>query len=64
MGILYDTVMKQKREFLIEELKSMSVVKSQDGKELHELDYDTLEYELVLAAFRYIDTTADANKFF
>lgn len=64
LGILYDTVMESKRQFLIKDLLSMGVTLSQNGKSIRELDYEELKYELVLAAFRGIDVETDANNFF
>jgi hypothetical protein len=64
MGILFDVVMQQKRNFLIERLAEKKITKSQLGKELHDCDYDELKYELVLASFKDVDIENDANKYF
>ena len=53
MGILYDKVMEQqKREYLIQELQKMNVTKSTDGRDIKDLNYEDLKYELVMASFR------------
>lgn len=62
--ILNDTIVEHKRNFLIERLTAMKVYKSQDGKSIYELDYDTLKYELVLASFREIDTKNENHRWF
>lgn len=53
-----------KRKFVIERLLEQGITKSQDGVNIHDLDYDTLKYELVLAAYREIDIQAAANRWF
>ncbi|MFP7447143.1 hypothetical protein SFC50_25950 [Bacillus infantis] len=64
MGILFDVVMQQKRNFLIERLTEKQITKSQLGKDIHDCDYEELKYELVLASFRDINIESDANKYF
>lgn len=64
MGLLYDTVMERKKNYLIEELAKMNVTQSKDGKDLSELSYDDLKHELVLACFRKIDTQNSESKWF
>jgi hypothetical protein len=67
MGILYNSVKLQKnmkREFVLERLEALGITKSQTGKFIHDCDYDELKYELVLSAFRDIDTNCDAGKWF
>ncbi|MFP7447091.1 hypothetical protein SFC50_25690 [Bacillus infantis] len=64
MGILFDVVMQQKRNFLIERLTEKKITKSQSGKELLDCDYEELKYELVLASFRDVDIENDANDYF
>lgn len=64
MGILYEKAMAAKRQYLIDELRKKSVTVSQNGKALRDCDYEELKYELVLASFREIDVTKDANKWF
>jgi hypothetical protein len=55
MGILYESVMQQKRNILIRRLAELNISKAQSGKSIHECDYEELKYELVLASFREID---------
>jgi hypothetical protein len=67
MGILYNSVKLQKnmkREFVLERLLASGITKSQTGKPIQELSYDELKYELVLSAFREIDTNSDSGKWF
>ncbi|MGE6718690.1 hypothetical protein ACQKGD_15120 [Peribacillus frigoritolerans] len=67
MGRLYDAVQSQnqmKRNFVLGRLKELKVTHSQEGQPIELLDYDELKYELVLAAFKEIDATSDANKWF
>jgi len=64
MGVLYDKVMEQKRQFLIQELHKMNVTKSSEGKDLNDLSYVDLKQELVLASFRQIDIDHPDHKFF
>lgn len=64
MGVLYDSVMEQKRKVLIQEIKATGVTVSQSGIELEKLSNEDLEYEWVLASFRSIDVAKDSNKFF
>jgi hypothetical protein len=67
MGILYNSVKLQKnmkREFVLERLLASGITKSQTGKSIQELSYDELKYELVLSAFREIDTNSDSGKWF
>ncbi|GAB6254506.1 hypothetical protein [Peribacillus sp. N1] len=67
MGRLYDAVQSQnqmKRNFVLGRLKELEVARSQQGQPIELLDYDELKYELVLAAYREIDATNDANKLF
>jgi hypothetical protein len=58
MGILYESVMQQKRNILIKRLAELNISKAQSGKRIHECDYEELKYELVLASFRDIDAEA------
>ncbi len=64
MGILFDTVMAQKRKFLIERLTEKKIFKAQSGISIYDLDYEELKYELVLASFRDIESEKDDNKWF
>lgn len=64
MGILFETVMANKRKFLIEELRKMNVITSQNGTSLEDLDYEDLKQELVLASFRKIDAESSEGKWF
>lgn len=56
--------MEMKKKFVLERLKAAGVIKSQQGQDIHELDYDELKYELVLQSFREIDVQSDKNKWF
>jgi hypothetical protein len=65
--ILYNSVQLQKnlkKEFVLERLLASGITKSQTGKSIHELSYEELKYELVLTAFREIDTNSDSGKWF
>jgi hypothetical protein len=67
MGILYNSVKLQKnmkREFVLERLLAMDITKSQTGKSIYDCNYEELKYELVLTAFREIDTNCDSGKWF
>jgi hypothetical protein len=64
MGILYDAAIRQKRKILIEELTKLNVTKTKDGKDILELSYEDLKYELVLASFREIDRQNESGTWF
>lgn len=70
MGILYDSVKQvnevktKKRNFVLDRLVALGVKESQQGEPIHTLDYEELQYELVLAEFRQIDVETEANRFF
>ncbi|MCM3395939.1 hypothetical protein [Cytobacillus oceanisediminis] len=64
MGILYESVMQQKRNILIKRLSELNISKAQSGKSIDECDYEELKYELVLASFREIDAEAAQNNWF
>ncbi|EFV74459.1 hypothetical protein HMPREF1013_05339 [Bacillus sp. 2_A_57_CT2] len=64
MGILYESVIQQKRNILIKRLAELNISKAQSGKSIHDCDYDELKYELVLASFREIDTEAAENTWY
>lgn len=64
MGLLYETVMEQKKKFLIERLTERKIFTSQSGKSIYDCDYEELKYELVLSEFRDIDVNSDANKWY
>ncbi|MBT2722286.1 hypothetical protein [Bacillus sp. ISL-46] len=67
MGILYNSVKLQKnmkRDFVLERLLALGVIKSQTGKSIHDCDYHELKYELVLASFREIDSENDSNRWY
>lgn len=67
MGILYNSVNLQKNlkhEFIIDRLKKLNITKSQTGKAVDDLDYDEAKYELVLAAFREVDTESSERQWF
>lgn len=55
---------EMKQKFVLERLLKMGVRQSQSGKSLHECDYETLKYELVLASFREIDVEHDLNRWY
>lgn len=46
---------EMKRNFILDRLKQLNVTHSQDGIPIHELSYEELKYELVLAEFRQMD---------
>jgi hypothetical protein len=64
VGILFDTVMSNKRKLLIKELREMNVTTSQNGTSLEELDFEELNYEFIQALFRKIDVSKDENSWF
>lgn len=67
MGLLYNSVMMQqelKKKFVLDKLKEKGITHSQTGTSIEKLDYDELKYELVLQAFKEIDSEKDANKWF
>jgi hypothetical protein len=64
MGVLYESVMQQKRNILIKRLSELNISRAQSGKKIHECDYEELKYELVLASFRDIDAEAAENTWF
>ncbi|MBU8773212.1 hypothetical protein [Cytobacillus oceanisediminis] len=64
MGILYESVIQQKRNILIKRLAELNISKAQSGKSIHDCDYEELKYELVLASFREIDTEAAENNWY
>ncbi|MBU8732352.1 MULTISPECIES: hypothetical protein [Cytobacillus] len=64
MGILYESVMQQKRNILIKRLSELNISKAQSGKRIHDCDYEELKYELVLASFREINTEGTQNNWF
>ncbi|WP_163183320.1 hypothetical protein [Neobacillus sedimentimangrovi] len=55
---------EMKRNFLIERLLDLGISKSQTGKSVHELDYETLKYELVLAEMRQVDIEHPEHRWF
>ncbi len=55
---------EMKKNFVLERLIAAGVMYSQQGVSVHELDYETLKYELVLLAFREIDVEHHENKWF
>jgi hypothetical protein len=64
MGILYNVSMEVKRQHLIQELLSKGVTEDKNGKNVYDMDYEELKHEMVMWAFRKIDTERDANKWF
>lgn len=67
MGVLYRSVNMQKqmkREFVIDRLMDLGVTHSQEGESIHECDYETLKYLLVLESFKEIDGNHESNKWF
>ncbi|MGY3716768.1 hypothetical protein ACWE42_14715 [Sutcliffiella cohnii] len=55
---------EMKRNIVLNELLDKGITKTQDGRDIHNVDYETLKYELVLQAFREKDVEADENKWF
>lgn len=55
---------EMKRQFILDRLKKLGVTHSQDGIPIHDLSYEELKYELVLAEFRQIDIETEAQKWF
>ncbi|MGD6871207.1 hypothetical protein ACQCU1_03300 [Sutcliffiella horikoshii] len=55
---------EMKRTFVLDQLLLKGITVSQDGKNIHDLSYDELKYELVLSAFREIEAKKDENKWF
>jgi hypothetical protein len=64
VGVLYETVIKHKRQYIIDELRKLNVTESSAGESLESLDYERLKEELVLASFRKIDVETDSNRWF
>lgn len=67
MGILYRaSQMKKnmKQEFVLNRLLELGVTHSQDGKSIHECDYEELKYLLVLESFKQIDVEKESGKWF
>ena len=59
-----DLHQEMKRNIVLNELLDKGITKTQDGRDIHNADYETLKYELVLQAFREKDVEADENKWF
>jgi hypothetical protein len=55
---------EMKRKFVLEQLLSKGVTRSQQGTNIYECSYEELKYELVLQAFRDVDLTKDENRWF
>lgn len=53
-----------KKKFVLERLIEKGVTHSQQGKSIHDCDYEELKYELVLLSFREIDVESDENRWF
>lgn len=64
MGILYESVIQQKKNILIKRLAELHISKAQSGKSIHDCGYEELKYELVLASFREIDAETSANTWY
>jgi hypothetical protein len=67
MDQLYDAEQSQnqmKRNFVLGKLIALEVTHSHRGQSIELLDYDDLKYELVLSAYKEINATSDANKWF
>ena len=67
MGILYNSVKlqeKKKQEIVLKRLQELGVRESQQGQSIHDLDYEELKYELVLAEIRAVDVSSSENKWF
>ncbi|MFF2290800.1 hypothetical protein [Peribacillus butanolivorans] len=65
MGQLYDAAQSQnqmKRNFVLGKLIALEVTHSHHGQSIELLDYDDLKYELVLSAYKEINATNGANK--
>jgi hypothetical protein len=56
--------MEVKRQHIIQELLNKGITENKQGKNVYDMDYEELKYELVLAAFREIDAERDDNKWF
>lgn len=52
-----------KRKFVIEKLKEQGI-QEVEGVSLQEVGYDDLKHALVMSAFREIDITVDANRWY
>lgn len=55
---------EMKRNIVLNELLEKGITRTQDGRDIHTADYETLKYELVLQTFRERDLEADENKWF
>lgn len=70
MGILREAVKQvdvmkgMKRNMVLDKLLELGIIKSQQGISIHQLDYEELKYELVLASFRQIDAENENNGWF
>lgn len=61
----YNSVKPQtKRQFVLDRLLEKGIIRSQQGLSIFDLDYEELKYELVLAAYREIDTESSSNSWF
>lgn len=66
MGVLYNVTKLQnnKREFMIDRLQELGIVKTKDGKPVHELSYQELKMELAMAEICNVDVENPENKWF
>jgi hypothetical protein len=70
MGVLYDSIKKVqlhqelKHKFVLERLRKLGVTHSQQGKSIHDLDYEEAKYELVLAEMRQVDVENENQRGF
>lgn len=53
-----------KRNFILDRLEKLNIVKTNTGKSVHDLSYEELKEQLVLASFREIDTQNENNAWF
>lgn len=53
-----------KRNFVLDDLLKMGVTHTPEGVSVHDLSYEDLKYELVMACFRKIDSDNSENAWF
>lgn len=53
-----------KRNFVLDELLEMGVIQTQEGVSVHELSYEDMKYQLVMASFRRIDAENSENAWY
>lgn len=67
MGILYTSVQLQKkmqRNMILERLQILGIANTQEGISIHDLDYDELKYELIIAEIRQVDIEHPEHRWF